>query len=49
MVTSIEISVDIVSTQLKDFNYYYVTLLILFNINHLFVDSDAVSSIAMYR
>ena len=30
----------IVSTQLNDFNYYYLTLIILFNINDLLAHSE---------
>ena len=37
----------IVSTQLNGFNYCYLTLIILFNINHLFTDSDVATSIAI--
>ena len=33
------ISIVIVSTQLNGFNHCYLTLIILFNINHLFVHS----------
>ena len=32
------------STQLNVFNYSYLTPIILFNINHLFADSDVVAS-----
>ena len=32
-------NIAIVSTQLNGFSYYYFTLLILFTVNHLFVDS----------
>ena len=35
----------IVSTQLNGFNYCYLALIIVFNINHLFVDSEVVTSI----
>ena len=38
-------SIAIVSTQLNGFNYYYVTLIILFDISHLFAHSEAVTSI----
>ena len=34
-------------TQLDDFNYFYQTLKILFNINHLFAHSEEVTSIAI--
>ena len=37
------ISIAIVSTQLNGFNYCYQTLLILFNINNLFVDSEVIT------
>ena len=40
-------SVDVVPTQLNVFNYYYRTLLILFNIYHLFEQSEVVTSIAV--
>ena len=40
-------SIAIVSTQLNSYNYYYQTLIILFNINHLFTDSKVVTSIAV--
>ena len=39
-------SIAIVSTQLNDFNYFYLTL-ILFNINHLFEDSEVVTTTAI--
>ena len=42
-------SIAIVSTQLNDFNYCYLTLIILFNINHLFAHSEVVKNIAMYH
>ena len=38
-------SIAIVSTQLNGLNYCYLTLLILFNINHLFVHSEVATSI----
>ena len=34
----------IISTQLKCFKYFSLTLIILFNINHLFAESFRVSS-----
>ena len=34
-------------TQLKGFNNYYLTLIIQFNINHLFLQSEVVPSIAI--
>ena len=37
--------IDIVSTQLNSFSYCNRTLIILFNINHLFADSEVVTSI----
>ena len=37
----------IVSTQLNGFNYCYLTQIILFNINHLFADSEEVTSIVI--
>ena len=40
-------SIAIVSTQLNGFNYWYLTLIFLFNINHLFADSKVVTSIAI--
>ena len=40
-------SIDIVSTQLNGLNYCYLTWLILFNINHLFADSEVVTSITI--
>ena len=42
-----DISIALVPTQLKDFNYYYLTLIILFDINHLFAETEVVTSIAM--
>ena len=39
----------ILSTQLDGFNYCYLTLIILFNIDHLFADSEVVTSIAVKR
>ncbi len=38
--------IAIVSTQLNDFNYCYLILVILFNINRLFADSQEVIRIA---
>ena len=32
-------------TQLNGFKYFFVTRIILFNINHLFVDSEIIKSI----
>ena len=40
-------SIAIVSTQVNSFNYCYLTLIILFNINHLFADIEVVTSIAI--
>ena len=40
-------SIAIVSTQLNGFNYCYLTLIILFDINHLIADSEVVTSIAI--
>ena len=40
-------SIDSVFIQLNGFNYCYLTLLILFNINRLFVDSEVVKSISI--
>ena len=40
------LSITIVCTQLNGFKYFYLTLIILFNINHLFAHTDVVSSIA---
>ena len=37
----------IVSRQLNGFNYCYLTLIILFNINYLFAHSEMVLSIAI--
>ena len=39
--------IAIVSPQLNGFNYCYETLIILFNINYLFADSEVVKSIAI--
>ena len=35
------------STQLNGFNYCYLALIILFNINHLLAHSEMVTSIAI--
>ena len=40
-------TIAIVSPQLKGSNYCYLTLIILFNINNLFADSEVVTSIAI--
>ena len=40
-------NIAIVSTQLNGFNYCYITLIILFNIHHLFAHSEVVTSIAI--
>ena len=40
-------SIVIVSTQLHGFNYSNQTLMILFNINHLFAHSEVVTRIAI--
>ena len=40
-------SITIASPQLNGFNYCYLRLIILFNINHLFVHSEVVTSIPM--
>ena len=37
----------IISTQLYGFKYCYLTLKILFNINHFFADSEEVTGIAI--
>ena len=42
----LHIRIAIVSTQLNGLNYCYLILIILFNINHLFVDSEVVTSFA---
>ena len=39
------INIAMISTQLNGFNYCYLTLIIIFNINHLFADSEVVLSI----
>ena len=43
----LNISIAIVSTRVNGFNYYHLILIILFNINHLFDDSEVVTSIAI--
>ena len=40
-------SIAIVSAQLSCFNYCHLTLIILFNNNHLFAHSKVVTSIAI--
>ena len=40
-------NIAIVSTQLNDFNYCYLTLTILFNVDHLFADSEVLASNAI--
>ena len=39
-------NIDIVYTQLNGFKYYYQTLIILFDMDHLFGHCEVVSSIA---
>ena len=39
--------IAIVSTELDGLNYCYQALIILFNIDHLFADSEVVTSIAI--
>ena len=39
--------IGIVSTQLDGFNYCYLTIKFLFNINHLFIHSEVVTNIAI--
>ena len=39
--------IGIVSSQLNGFNYFYLTPTILFNINHLFVESYVVTAITI--
>ena len=41
-------NIAIVSISLKGFNYCYLTLIILSNINHLFAHSEMATSIAIY-
>ena len=43
---SLHTSIVIVCTQLTGFKYCYQTLIILLNINHLFANSEVISSIA---
>ena len=40
-------SIAIISTQLNAFNSYYLALVIIFNITHLFVDNEVVTNIAI--
>ena len=40
-------SIAIISPQFNGFNYCYLTPIILFNINHLFADSEVVTSISI--
>ena len=40
-------SIAIVSIQFNGFNYCYLTLVILFDINHLFAHREVVASIAI--
>ena len=40
-------SIVILSIQLNAFNYYYLIVIILFNINHLFADNEMVTSITI--
>ena len=42
-------SIAIIFTRLNGFNYCYVTLIILFIINHLFADGDGIISIAIFN
>ena len=44
---STQLSNAVVCTQLIGFKYCYLTLIILFNINHLFAHSEVVSSVAI--
>ena len=44
---SLHTNIAIVSTKLNGFNYCSLTPIILFNINHLFADSEVVTSIAI--
>ena len=41
------ITISIVSMHLDIFNYCYLTLMILFSINHLFADSEVVTCIVI--
>ena len=45
--TCLPISIAIVPTQLNGFNYCYLTLIFLFNINYLLAESEVVTSIAI--
>ena len=47
VVTCLHTSITIVSTQLNGFSYCYQTFMILFNIIHLFADSEIVTNIAI--
>ena len=49
LIVCLHISVAIVSTQLNGFNYYNLTLTILFDINHLFAHSEVDTSIAIWH
>ena len=40
-------SVAVASAYLNSFNYCYLTLINIFNINHLFVENEAPTSIAI--
>ena len=40
-------SIAIVSPQLNGFSYFYLTQIILFNINHLFAHSEVATSITI--
>ena len=40
-------SIAILSSQLNGFNYFYLTLIISFNINHFFAHSEVVKSMAI--
>ena len=41
-------SIAIVSNQLNVLDYCHVTLIILFNISHMFADREVVTSITIY-
>ena len=43
----LHVSIAMVSTPLNDFNYFYPTQVIQFNINQLFADSEVVTIIAI--
>ena len=43
----LQTSIGIVSIQLDGFNHFYLTQIILFNINHLFTDSEVITHIAI--